>query len=78
MPFILSADLQERVNVLLSTGHYRSEEEIVRAALTALEEQNADLAAIEAGVREMEQGHYRPFAEFDAEFRERNRIENDA
>ena len=78
MSVIIPADVQERVNALLGTGLYASEEEILRAAVAALEEQNADLAAIQSGINDMENGRYRPFADFDAEFRERNEIENDA
>jgi Arc/MetJ-type ribon-helix-helix transcriptional regulator len=74
----IPADVQERVNALLRTGRYASQEEILRAAVAALEEQNADLAAIQGGINDMENGRYRPFADFDAEFRERNQVENDA
>ena len=66
------------VNALLGTGHYASEAEILRAAVGALEAQNADLAAIQCGISDMENGRYRPFAEFDADFRNRNQIESDA
>ena len=78
MSLIIPADVQERVNALLTTGRYASEEEILRAAVAALEAQNADLAAIQSGINGMENGHARPFADFNAEFRERNQIENDA
>ena len=78
MSLIIPADVQERVNALLGTGRYASEEEILRAAVAALEEQNADLAAIQSGIDDMENGRYRPFADFDAEFRERNQVEKDA
>lgn len=66
--------MQQRVTALLGTGRYASEEEILRAAVTALEEQNADLAAIHSGINDMENGRYRPFADFDAELRESNQI----
>ena len=78
MSLIIPADVQERVNALLGTGRYASEEEILRAAVAALEEQNADLAAIQSGINDMENGRYRPFADFDAEFRSRNQVEKDA
>ena len=78
MSLTIPADIQERVHALLGTGRYASEEDILRAAVTALEDQNADLAAIQSGINDMENGRYRPFAGFDAEFRERNRIEADA
>ena len=71
------ADIQLRINELLGTGRFASEEEILRAAVAALEEQNADLTAIQSGINDMENGRYRPFADFDAEFRKRNEIEKD-
>jgi Arc/MetJ-type ribon-helix-helix transcriptional regulator len=77
MPLIIPVDIQQRVTALLGTGRYASEEEILRAAVAALEQQNVDLAAIQIGINDMENGRYRPFADFDAEFRERNQIEND-
>ena len=78
MSLIIPPDVQERVNALLGTGLYGSEEDILRAAIAALEQQNADLAAIQSGLNDMENGRYRPFADFDAEFRERNQVEKDA
>jgi Arc/MetJ-type ribon-helix-helix transcriptional regulator len=78
MSLAIPADVQQRVNALLGTGRYASEEEILRAAVAALEDQNADLAAIQSGINDLENGRYRPFADFDAEFRERNQIETDA
>jgi Arc/MetJ-type ribon-helix-helix transcriptional regulator len=77
MSLIIPADVQERVNALLGTGLYSSEEEILRAAVAALEQQNADLAAIQGGINDLENGRYRPFADFDAEFRKRNQIQID-
>lgn len=35
----------------------------------ALESENSELAAIQAGIADMESGRYRFFSEFDAEFR---------
>jgi Arc/MetJ-type ribon-helix-helix transcriptional regulator len=70
----IPTDVQERVNALLGTGRYLSEEEVLRAAIAALEDRNADLAAITAGIDDMEQGRVRPFAQFDADFRSENQI----
>jgi Arc/MetJ-type ribon-helix-helix transcriptional regulator len=75
MSLTIPADVQQRVNALLVTGRYASEEEILRAAVAALEEQNADLTAIQSGIDDLENGRYRPFADFDGEFRARNQIE---
>jgi Arc/MetJ-type ribon-helix-helix transcriptional regulator len=78
MSLIIPADVQERVDALLGTGRYASEEEILRAAVTVLEQQDADLTAIQGGINDMENGRYQPFAAFDAEFRERNQLEDNA
>ena len=78
MSLIIPSDVQERVNALLGTGRFTSEAEILRAAITVLEEQHADQAAIQGGINDVENGHYRPFAYFDAEFRAQNNIENKA
>lgn len=78
MSLSIPADVQARVSALFGTGRYNSEEEILRAAVAALEERNADLSAIQGGINDLENGRYRPFAAFDAEFRARNQIENDA
>lgn len=76
MSLSIPADVRARVTALYGTGRYDSEEEILRAAVTALEERNADLSSIEAGIADMEKGRYRPFADFDADFRARNQIES--
>ena len=78
MSLTVPADVQKRVSALLGTGRYASEEEILRAAVAALEDQNANLTAIQSGINDMENGRYRPFADFDGEFRKRNQIETDA
>jgi len=78
MALTIPADVQQRVNVLMETRRYASEDEILRAALLALEERDADLTAIQSGIDDMKSGRYRPFADFDAEFRKRNQIENNA
>jgi Arc/MetJ-type ribon-helix-helix transcriptional regulator len=75
---MIPSDVQDRVNALLGTGLYASEAEILRAAVAALEEQNADLAAIQRGIDDMENGRCRPFADFDTEFRERNQVGHNA
>ena len=78
MSLMIPADVQERVKALLGTGRFASEEEILRAAVAALEEQNADLTAIQGGINDMEAGRYRSFADFDADFHKRHPSESDA
>lgn len=58
-------DIQERVEAQLSAGRYGSEDDVLRDAMAALEERSADLAAIEAGMRDEQAGRVRPLAEVD-------------
>jgi Arc/MetJ-type ribon-helix-helix transcriptional regulator len=74
MSSAIPKDLHERMNALLQTGPYASEEDVLRAAVAALEERNADLTAIQQGIDDMEIGRYRPVEEFNVEFRKRNQI----
>lgn len=74
---IIPPDVQLRLTKLFGTGLYASEEEVLRAAIAALEERDTDLAAIQAGIDDRENGRCRPFAEFVTQFRTENQIEND-
>ena len=78
MSLTIPPDVQQRVTALLGTGRCASEEEILRAAVAALEEQMTDLAAIQSGINDMENGRCRPFAAFAAEFSMQNQVEKDA
>ena len=69
-------DIQQRVTALVGTGRYGSEAEVLRAAVGALEAQDADQASIRSGIEDMKNGRTCSFADFDAEFRKRNKIEN--
>ncbi|MBI2825646.1 MAG: type II toxin-antitoxin system ParD family antitoxin [Planctomycetia bacterium] len=78
MAYQLSSDLVARIQAFLAGGQYATEEEVVRDALCALEQRQQDLAAIQAGVADMEAGRYRSFSEIDAEFRAKHRVPRDA
>ena len=58
MSYTLSADLTLTIQALLATGKYASEDEVLRNALDALRQRDENLAAIEAGVADMEAGRY--------------------
>lgn len=77
-PSLALARRVERVKALLGTGRFASGEEILRAVVAALEQQNDDPTAIQNGIAGMEHGRYQLLAEFDAEFRKLNQIENGA
>ena len=50
-------------------GQFENEEDVVREALCILRQREEDLAAIKAGLEDMNAGRYRPLAEVDAEIR---------
>jgi Arc/MetJ-type ribon-helix-helix transcriptional regulator len=70
----LPTDVTQTIQSLLATGRYRSEEDVLRHALDALQHRDDDAAAIAAGIADMEAGRCEPFEKFDAEFRKRNNI----
>jgi putative addiction module CopG family antidote len=72
MSYQLPSDLAQTIQSLLATGKYVSQDDVLRNALEALQQRDEDLAAITAGIADMEAGRYRPFAEIDAEFRQRH------
>lgn len=57
MSYQLPADLEQLVSEQIRLGPYRSADEVLRDALRALADRNQDLAAIQAGIDDMEAGH---------------------
>ena len=74
MPYLFPPDVGQRVKSQLTIGLYESEDDVLRAAMAALEREHDDLAAIKAGFDDVEAGRYRPFSEIDAEFRQKHNI----
>ena len=74
MNYPFPSDVEQRVQSQLETGLYPAEEDVLRAAMTALERERDDLASIQAGIEDMEAGRYRPFAQIDTEFRQKHNI----
>lgn len=68
------ADVEQRVQSQLETGLYPTEEDVLRAAMTALERERDDRASIQAGIEDMEAGRHRPLAQIDTEFRQKHHI----
>ena len=56
MPYQLSADIQRLVEDRIATGAYSSPDEVLRAALEALQLSDADLAKIQEAVDEWQAG----------------------
>jgi putative addiction module CopG family antidote len=78
MSISLTPDLHRLVQEKLAAGSYGSEEEVLQAALQALDAQEQTLAAIAEGYADFEAGRIRSFEEADAEFRSRHGLAEDA
>jgi putative addiction module CopG family antidote len=77
MGISLTPELERLVQVKVALGFYRTEEEVLQAALQALDAQEQTLAAIAEGYSDFQAGRYRSFDEADAEFRERHKLPQD-
>lgn len=56
MSLNLPPDVHQLVQDRLATGHYTSEEEVLRAALLTLADEEQDLQAIQEAIAEIEAG----------------------
>ena len=56
MPYQLSADIERLVEDRIATGAYTSVDQVLRAALEALQQSDADLAQIREAVSEWQSG----------------------
>jgi plasmid stabilization system protein ParE/Arc/MetJ-type ribon-helix-helix transcriptional regulator len=68
----LPNDVQQELARQMSSGRYQSEADVLRRALSALSAEDADLAAVQAGVDDMEAGRMQPLSEITAEIRRRH------
>lgn len=74
MTISLSPELDRLLNEKLASGRYGSVEEVLAAALRALNEEEQTIAAISEGHEDFLAGRYRPLDEADAEFRQKHGI----
>jgi Arc/MetJ-type ribon-helix-helix transcriptional regulator len=65
----LPPDVEQQVKRLMQTGQYATEADLLRDALAALQRRDEEMAAVRAGVDDMEAGRVRPFEATDAEIR---------
>ena len=70
MKYELPPDVAQQLKQRVATGQYASEADVLRDALAALESRDQELAAIQAGIDDMEAGRVRPFDQADAEIRD--------
>ncbi len=69
MPYPFPPDVGQRIHTQLERGCFQTEDDVLRAAITALERENSDLVAIQQGIADIDAGRFRPFTQIDAEFR---------
>lgn len=82
MSYQFPADIETLVRQQMAAGNYRSEDDLLREALHALESQRQMvvyedpevIAGVQRGLDEMRRGFGRPFEEYDAELRARHNI----
>ncbi len=78
MSYQLPPDLEERIRKQMSDGNYDTEDDVLRDALEALDARNADLAAIHAGIDDMEAGRMRPIGDVADDIRQKQGWTSDA
>ncbi len=71
MTISLTPELDRLLNQKLASGLYGSVEDVLKAALSALDNQEETMAAIAEGNEDFLAGRYRSLEEADAEFREK-------
>ena len=71
MVYPFPPDVDQLMRERMASGLYKSEDDVLRDALDALAERSADLAAIQAGIDDMDAGRMKPFSEVDAAVRQR-------
>jgi Arc/MetJ-type ribon-helix-helix transcriptional regulator len=72
MSYPFPPDVRQLVHQAMTTGEFASEDELLRDALTAWRDRNADLAAIRRGIADMEAGRMRPFEDAVRDFDQRH------
>jgi Arc/MetJ-type ribon-helix-helix transcriptional regulator len=77
MNFQLPPDLSAEIEHRLAIGPYLSADEVVRAAFSALRLQDEEVAAIQAGLDDLEAGRIQPIRAWDQQFRQERNIPTD-
>ena len=60
MSYSFPPDVGQRIHSQLERGCFQSEDDVLRAAIAALERESEDLAAIQAGIDDIAAGRFRP------------------
>ena len=78
MAIALTPELERLVQEKLTSGKYESQEDVLRAALQALDEQEEIVSGIQEGYDDLQAGRYKTLEEADAQFRSKHDISRDA
>jgi hypothetical protein len=70
MSYRIPANVQQLIDVKMSTGLYESQEQLLLEALQALDDYEDAVADIKAGMEDEIAGRVRPIAEIDREIRQ--------
>lgn len=69
MSYQFPPDVDQMVRDRIASGHYQSADEVLRDALAALADRDAECAAIQAGIDDMRSGRVKSLAEVDESIR---------
>lgn len=78
MQINIPEDLTERIRQRTTASPGVTEADVIRKALDSLDWNDAERAAIQAGIDAVNGGRARPFEDFDREFRQEHNIAPDA
>ena len=67
-------EIAEPVRRRVTSGQFPSEDEVLKAALRALDDRDSELVAIQAGLADLEAGRVSSLADVDARLRARHAI----
>jgi predicted transcriptional regulator len=70
MTYQLPPNLDQRIQAHLALGGYQTPDEVLTDALDALEQCNADLVSIQAGIEDEQAGRVKPLSEIDRDMRQ--------
>ena len=70
MTVTLPPEVQSRIQALVNSGRFASAADVVAHAVSALEREQSEIAAIQEGLDDVAAGRVRPLSEVDAEIRE--------
>ena len=74
----LPPDLDQQVKQYIASGHYQTEEDVLRDALRALAEEQSVRDDIRKGLEDLDAGCGRSLEEVDADLRKKHNIPQDA